>query len=142
MAIITLPTSLEGIEATAEFANLPIGQYEADVEKLELKEGPKGTYMNLQFNIVEPPEFAGRKMFDSISFSTESGPRHKSFRLAGNLDGDVSQVDTDDYPGLRVAFITKQENKKAKDESGAYVLVMDDEGNPKKKDVIARYVFK
>jgi hypothetical protein len=141
MAIITLATSLADVDANAGYEALPVGQYTTEVETVEIKTGPKGDYMNLRLNVIEPTEFAGKKLFDTISFSEEAKARHKQFRLAGNLDGNVQTFDTDDYIGLTIECVVKHENKKAKDETGQYAIVIGADGTPEKKAVIARYIF-
>jgi len=138
MANISLATSLADVEANMVFETLPIGTYEVEVEQIEVKQanGKEFPYLSMRYNIIEPTEFAGKKLFDNVSMAPTALFKLKQLTLACNLDIGA-EFDTDDLLGANVSVVVKHENKK--DNAGN--LVMLEDGVLAKRETIDRYIF-
>lgn len=95
------------------FDPVPRGRYIVQVEEAEIRDGNKAPYLNIQFNIIGPAEYEGRKLFDILSFSPKALFRLKRFYIAAGatkeqLAGQF-EVDPDDLIDVVVGAAVKIE---------------------------------
>lgn len=77
---------------TSDFEALPAGRYLVRVETTEEREGQKAPYLAVTYEVIEPEEYAGRKLFDNLSFSQKALFRFKGFLQAiGYTEEDLAE---------------------------------------------------
>lgn len=105
--------NLTGVEVQEGFDVLPVGWYTAIVEDSEIKDGPKGSYINWQFAIEGKPN----KVWDIMSLGNEISIRRlKSLTVfCGHQNPNYLQ-DTNELHGARVQVRLKIET----DDTGQY----------------------
>ena len=75
---------------------VPDGVYPFRIKKIEIKNGPKSTYLNCELTITGVGEGAGRSLFDRIMLGPKSLFRVKNFLLAfGQGGAELNSVDKD-----------------------------------------------
>ena len=69
-----VPFDTHSLPPTEDFAPLPAGWYTGFVEAEKLKEtkAKTGWYLNLTVNVMQPEEFAGRKIFHNITLVNQN----------------------------------------------------------------------
>lgn len=95
MARVLIP-NLDQVKAG--FDPIPVGVYKVKIAAGEIKEGPKGQYIEWQFEIIEG-EFASRKLFDNTSLMTKALFSVKSLLEAAGIPFDPEGFDTTDALG-------------------------------------------
>ena len=91
MAKIELSTNLDKVEVT-EFEPIPEGEYRVECSKEpEVKEGKKAPYVSWQFEIVNHPEYEGRRLTHNTSLS------EKAVEL-GTIEGIKAVLEALDIP--------------------------------------------
>lgn len=66
MAHVELPMSMGDVVAQEGFQIAPTDNYKLSVKKAETKTSEKGRYLNVQYEIVENPEFEGTTIFEIV----------------------------------------------------------------------------
>jgi len=108
-----LNANLSNVEGQIGFETLPPGWYRARVESSEIKEGPKGNYINWTFGIVGKPN----RVWDRMSLSNEiSMKRLKGMAIACGHKNPNFIADTEELHGLECMVRLKLET----DETGQY----------------------
>ena len=69
-----LDTDFSETEEAEGFGALPADFYLAECAAVEVRTGAKGKYLNFEFHILEPEQYAGRKVWDIASFAEKSKP--------------------------------------------------------------------
>lgn len=109
---IELPKNLEDVEGGFEV--LPPATYQLEVDNVESKTSKADKpYLNMTYKVVDDPDYAGRKLFDSISLSTDALWRLKDFTMSIGVDV-TTEFDTEDFLGAdfsAVVDIKKGEQK-------------------------------
>jgi hypothetical protein len=85
------------------FDALPEGVYTATVEKIEYrpaKEAGKSPYLNVEYTVSEPEEFAGRKVWEVLSWAPKALFRMRDFFRAAGFEDDEYDLDVDEESGL------------------------------------------
>jgi len=104
---------LSGSEAQEGFEVLPIGWYDAQVIDSEIKEGPRGDYVNWTYQIIGK----SNKVWDVMSFSNEVAMnRLKSLAVACDHHNPNFIADTEELHGRKFRVRLKIEE----DETGRY----------------------
>lgn len=90
---------------------LPVGAYYVEVEKASLDHGQDGKpFIQIQTVVVEPDEYAGRKLKDRLYLNPEALWRaKKALRAMGfDVDGslDIAEILTE-MPGKEIDVVTK-----------------------------------
>lgn len=129
MARITLPTNLEEVDATGAFKIAAPGTYSLEIETIEEKlSQAKQPKLDIRMQIVDDPEFAGVKIFETCSLQPQALFRFKQLALACGID--VGQeFDTEDFLGARFDAVVDVETYTARD------------GEEKEKNYIKKYEF-
>lgn len=67
--MVELVQNAENIEPMGTYTPIPIGEYMAMIVASEQKETKSGDgrYLNLTFEVLEPEEFKGRRVFDTLN---------------------------------------------------------------------------
>lgn len=85
------------------FDALPEGTYTATIEKIEYrpaKEAGKSPYLNVEYTVSEPEEFAGRKVWEVLSWAPKALFRMRDFFRAAGFEDDEYDLDVDEESGL------------------------------------------
>ncbi len=111
MPVIDLKFNLE--DASSGFEPVPADQYRAKIVKVTLGESNAGNAkLDVQWEIIEPPEFVGRKIFDTV-------PLHIDWRvkryadIAGIESG--SRLDTSLFEGAEAILTVSIEKSEGYD---------------------------
>ena len=96
---------------TNSFEAIPKGKYDVAIFNVEYKEGKAAPYLAITYKVQEGP-FAGRQVFDNVSFSPKA-----LFKLKGLLAVVMPEVDTngklsfdpDDLVGKQCAIVVTHE---------------------------------
>lgn len=96
---IELPKNLEEVEASGNFELLPPGTYTLEIDNIECKTSKQDKpYLNMTYKVVDDADYAGRKLFDTISLAESALFRLKQLALATNIN--ISEeFDTEDFLG-------------------------------------------
>lgn len=86
------PTSDSGGNSNRDWTPPPPSTYLFVVEQWEIKEGPKGPYVNIAYSIVGG-EYDGRWIWDTLSFSPKSGWRWAALFKALGWTTDHGPID-------------------------------------------------
>lgn len=98
------PTKFEHTNLSAVdpgMKTLPDGQYNLRVAKAEVKsytpkDGGEGEYVNVSYNVVESPEFSGRRIYDSFFPGDKTMQRLRTLMdatgVVPNGDGTLNDV--------------------------------------------------
>lgn len=112
MARVELDIDMSGVEAKEGFEILPADNYRVRIAKCEYKQNTtegKSDYLNLEYEVVNHPDFAGRKLFGVQVIPSSRDAADKRATNAGmfkawlehfKLDGMVANgFDTTDFMG-------------------------------------------
>ena len=105
--------NLDFTGVTDGFEAMPVGLYLAIVQKIERKQSKAGNPMLVvTFNVTEPEEFAGRKLWDRLSLLPQSMWVVKRFlKGVGVADEDLTgplQIDLDEVIGAETVVVIEQ----------------------------------
>lgn len=97
------------VDWEAEIPTIPDGQYECEVNQVEVKEGQKAPYLGFRFKITNGP-FSGQMIFDNVSTSPRAAFRMVPLLKAlGFSKEDGDKVDTDDFAGRSIIVVGRVE---------------------------------
>ena len=134
---VTLPKSLEDVNANQEFKVAPPGTYE-----LEVKTAKQGMSQNqnikvdFRHEIIEDDEFTSVGVFDCITITEAALFRLKQFSLATGVDID-GEFEPEDFIGETFSAVLDTEPMLNKDKSPK----LDSEGEPVLRNVIKSFCF-
>lgn len=105
------------------FELLPRGDYLLRVANAEERDSQSSEhqYLNVEFEVVDPSEFAGRKVWDSMSYSPKALWKLKDFLLAtGVTEEELAgefEFDPADLNGVEVyaKIVQKADNRNAEE---------------------------
>lgn len=113
-----------------DFTPVPEGIYTVQVEKLEPKQSKAGNNMvNVTFNILEPADHMGRKLFTSLVLMQQAMWKVKQFVKACGIPYDTTGFDLGSSIGGQMLVKVLQET-------------YDDNGTPKIRNVVEEFMVK
>lgn len=134
---ITLPKSLNDVDANAEFKVAA-----PDTYTLEVKTAKQGLSQNqnvkidFRHSIIDDDEFTDVSIFDTITITEQALFRLKQFSLATGIDVD-EEFEPEDFIGATFQAVVDVEPQKEKNGD----VKLDSDGNPKMRNVIKSFVF-
>lgn len=129
MAQVTLPKSMDDVEATREFKVAPAGEYEFEVKKAEMTKTRNGDPMiKFRYSIVNDEEWTGTGVFDQAVLTDDGLFRLKQISLATGVEiGD--EFDTEDFVGAEFSAVINV---------GSYT---NKQGEEVENNEISKYIF-
>jgi len=130
MARISLPVDLVDVEAGGKFETLPAATYSLRIENIVEKIGAdsQAPYLVLTHEVIDDPDFAGRKLWDNISLQEQALFKLKQLSISAGID--ISrEFDTEEFLGAVVLAVVDLEKSNKNDE----------DGNPIMRNVIRNY---
>jgi len=89
-----MKVNLKNYDTAKDFEPIPVGWYQAEVNKVEQKTSKDGKpYLNVWFKILEPGEHSGRIVFRNFTISKKTIPFMKSFLIAIGYPDDECEID-------------------------------------------------
>jgi hypothetical protein len=108
MSDLFIPVDLDTV--SSDFTPIPEGVYKVQVEKLEAKSSKAGNPMvNVTFNVVEPTEFLGRKLFTSLVQIQQAMWKIKEFVKASGIPHSSAGFNLGDALGRQMLVKVLQE---------------------------------
>lgn len=129
MARISLPVDMNDVDVTANFKVAAPGTYVLEIETVEEKlSQAKQPKLDIRMQIVDDPEFAGVKVFETCSLQPQALFRLKQLALACGIDIGM-EFDTEDFLGARFQAVLDIDTYTGKD------------NEEKTRNVIKKYEF-
>jgi len=136
MPSISLPTTLDKIDAGGKFEPIPSGTYQLAIENVEQKKTRNNDDMlSTQFQIINDPEFTGRKVFENFVLNEKGLFKFKQFALSAGLEI-ADEFATEDL--LNVECTAVVDIEPARDANGPK---LDKDGEPIYRNVIKYFEY-